>query len=67
MQKHRTVPLGTLRRFIAATMCSISIMSLFLIHVHVSPSPTHHKFNDKIPAVCIILFFTYKISSFHCF
>ncbi|KAF1871258.1 hypothetical protein Lal_00020050 [Lupinus albus] len=51
MQKHRTVPLGTLRRFIAATMCSISIMSLFLIHVHVSPSPTHHKFNDKIPAI----------------
>lgn len=56
MQKRssRTVPLVMLRRFLGATICSIAITSLFFVHVHVSPSPTHddHKFNDKIPTVC---------------
>ncbi|XP_019414520.1 PREDICTED: uncharacterized protein At1g04910-like [Lupinus angustifolius] len=47
MQKRKTVPLGILRRFMAATMCSICITSLFLVHVHVFPPHNGHKFNDK--------------------
>ncbi|CAJ1974077.1 unnamed protein product [Sphenostylis stenocarpa] len=49
-QKRRTVPLGMLRRFIAASIFSLVVTSFFFVHVHVSPSPTDHKFNDKIPS-----------------
>ncbi|KAH1125117.1 hypothetical protein GLYMA_06G101200v4 [Glycine max] len=44
------VPLGMLRRFLAASIFSIVVTSFFFVHVHVSPSPTDHKFNDKIPS-----------------
>ncbi|XP_027902708.1 O-fucosyltransferase 7-like [Vigna unguiculata] len=49
-QKRRTVPLGMLRRFLAASIFSIVVTSFFFVHVHVSPSPTHHNFSDKIPS-----------------
>ncbi|XP_057424541.1 O-fucosyltransferase 7-like [Lotus japonicus] len=40
------VPLGMLKRFIAVTVCSMVVTSLFVVHVHVSPSPTYyHTFN----------------------
>lgn len=56
-QKRRTVPLGMLRRFLAASIFSIVVTSFFFVHVHVSPSPTHHNFSDKIPSVCLFSLF----------
>ncbi|XP_020202130.1 O-fucosyltransferase 7 [Cajanus cajan] len=50
MQRRRTVSLGMLRRFLAATIFSVVVTSFFFVHVHVSPSPTDHKFNEKIPS-----------------
>lgn len=70
MQRRRAVPLGMLRRFLAATICSLAVTSLLLVHVHVpsshSHSHSHHSyFNDKFPTVCLSSFILLS-SSFIC-
>ncbi|KAG5034526.1 hypothetical protein JHK87_009436 [Glycine soja] len=47
-RNNTVVPLGMLRRFLGASVFSIVVTSFFFVHVHVSPSPSDHKFNDKI-------------------
>lgn len=52
-RNNTVVPLGMLRRFLGASVFSIVVTSFFFVHVHVSPSPSDHKFNDKILSVCL--------------